>query len=243
MYKEHPAFNAPQSDAVLWRYMDFTKFVSLLEKQALFFARADKLGDPFEGSVSKLNEILGPIIYKDKISALRALARWTKESRRFTLINCWHENPHESEAMWRLYTGEKDGIAIKTDFNSFKMSFTCSEDIYIGKVSYIDYNSHFIPESNAFFPYLHKRKSFEHEREIRAIEMTIPTNNQGIDTSQDICAIGKYYNVDLSTLIQTVIVAPFAPEWFLELVKSVTTRYNFNFPVVKSTQADKPTWG
>ena len=67
--------------------------------------------------------------------------------------------------------------------------------------------------------------------------------SQGIDTSQDICDIGKYYNVDLSTLIQTVIVAPFAPEWFLELVKSVITRYNFNFPVVRFTQADKPTWG
>ena len=50
MYKEHEAFAPPPPDAVLWRYMDFTKFVSLLEKQALFFARADKLeDDPFEG--------------------------------------------------------------------------------------------------------------------------------------------------------------------------------------------------
>ena len=31
--------------------MDFTKFVSLLEKRALFFARADQLGDPFEGAI------------------------------------------------------------------------------------------------------------------------------------------------------------------------------------------------
>ena len=35
--------------------MDFTKFVSLLDKRALFFAGADTLGDPFEGSVSPIN--------------------------------------------------------------------------------------------------------------------------------------------------------------------------------------------
>ena len=119
----------------------------------------------------------------------------------------------------------------------------CSEDIYIGKVNYVDYNNHFIPENNAFFPYLHKRKDFEHEREIRAIEMAIPKGNQPLNISPDICNIGKYYEVDLLLLIKGVVVAPFAQDWFLELVRSVTTRYNFNFPVVKSTQADDPTWG
>ena len=36
----------PPADAILWRYMDFTKFVALLEMKSLFFARADKLNDP-----------------------------------------------------------------------------------------------------------------------------------------------------------------------------------------------------
>ena len=43
MYQEHPSFNPPSDNATLWRYMDFTKFVSLLDKSALFFVRADKL--------------------------------------------------------------------------------------------------------------------------------------------------------------------------------------------------------
>ena len=43
MYKESRDCKPPPDNAVLWRYMDFTKFVSLLDKQALFFARADKL--------------------------------------------------------------------------------------------------------------------------------------------------------------------------------------------------------
>ena len=244
MYKEHPVINPPSSDAILWRYIDFTKFVSLLEKQALFFARADKLGDPFEGSLTKVNEALRPELYSDiPEDDLRAITWLMKESRRFTLINCWHENIHESEAMWKLYAREKDGIAIKTNFNSFKDSFTCSENIYIGSVNYVDYNRHFIPENNTFHPYLHKRKSFEHEREIRAIQVTIPRNDRGVDLSQDICDIGKYYKINLPCLIQEVVVAPFAPDWFLELVKSITLRYNLEFPVVKSALTDHPTWG
>ena len=37
MYEESPFCNPPPDDAVLWRYMDFTKFVSVLDKKALFF--------------------------------------------------------------------------------------------------------------------------------------------------------------------------------------------------------------
>src|ERR1022692_3306148 len=42
-YTEHPEFCLPERDRTIWRYIDFTKLVSLLEKQALFFARADLL--------------------------------------------------------------------------------------------------------------------------------------------------------------------------------------------------------
>ena len=56
MYKEHPIFKSPDNEnEKIWRYTDFTKFVSLMDRQSLFFARADKLGDPFEGSRTKLN--------------------------------------------------------------------------------------------------------------------------------------------------------------------------------------------
>ena len=38
MYAEHPSFHLPTNpSAKIWRYMDFTKFVSLLETNALYF--------------------------------------------------------------------------------------------------------------------------------------------------------------------------------------------------------------
>ena len=51
MYKEMPQFIPPPVDAALWRYISFTKFVSLLAKNALFFVRADRLDDRFEGTL------------------------------------------------------------------------------------------------------------------------------------------------------------------------------------------------
>lgn len=103
---QHPVFKQPSDPAIaIWRYMDFTKFVAMLETRSLFFARADKLGDPFEGSFSRGNALLRPIIYKElyekvpaemlaKMQADRAdLAKW---QRQWTFINCWHINSEES---------------------------------------------------------------------------------------------------------------------------------------------------
>lgn len=54
MYKEHPVFQQPNNENIkIWRYMDFTKFMSLLDTKKLFFTRADKFEDPFEGSWPK----------------------------------------------------------------------------------------------------------------------------------------------------------------------------------------------
>jgi hypothetical protein len=39
----------PSDDAVIWRYMDFAKFVAMLQTESLFFNRADKFRDPLEG--------------------------------------------------------------------------------------------------------------------------------------------------------------------------------------------------
>jgi hypothetical protein len=49
MYKENELFDTPSNNSKIWRYLDFTKFIDLLDKSSLFFCRLDKLGDPFEG--------------------------------------------------------------------------------------------------------------------------------------------------------------------------------------------------
>ena len=240
MFAEHPRVNPPQDNAVLWRYMDFTKFVSLLDRRALYFSRADKLGDPFEGSLSHINRLTRPhwltqigVPEEIRDQILEEAPSILGMAPRLGVVNCWHENNYESEAMWKLYAGRQDGIAIKTTFEKLAGSLECEDEIYIGKVNYVDYGITLIPEGNFLRTLLTKRKSFEHEREIRAIAMNFPSPDQNI---------GRYFQVNLSTLIGEILVAPQTPEWFSELVNSIVTRYELQVPVRTSTLAAAPTW-
>ena len=78
---------------------------------------------------------------------------------------------------------------------------------------------------------------------MRAIMHEIPSNEHGIDLSRDICEVGMYHEVEIKTLVHEVVVSPFSPEWFSELVQSVAVRYDLAAPVRKSSLAETPVWG
>lgn len=252
MYQEHPICELPPDDATLWRYMNFTKFVSLLEKQALFFARARYLDDPFEGSLPKrnlvqldkhVNNLDWPEDQK-KVASVVAKAGYMMAKNFYMLVNCWHESHSESDFMWKLYAREK-GIAVMTSFDSLKRSFTCKTPVHIGRVQYVDYNRDLIPPDDpprsAFFsidmlrPLLHKRESFAPEREVRAIAVPSVADRPGGD-------IGDFFEVDLSILIERVFVAPYVGDGFKECVEAVAKRYGLKASVCRSALADGPTW-
>ncbi|MBI1893228.1 MAG: DUF2971 domain-containing protein [Candidatus Rokubacteria bacterium] len=166
-------------DIPIWRYMDFTKFVAMLEEKALFFARADKLGDPFEGSYARKNEELRPVVYAGlqyDPSAWATFYRWVCQ---WTMISCWHMNEHESAAMWKLYAKTNEAIAIRSTYALLRKGL--DDSVHIAVVKYIDYGTKWLPEGNAYYPFVHKRVSFAHERELRAITGTLPTNGGTLD--------------------------------------------------------------
>lgn len=247
MYKEHPVFEKPgNAEARIWRYMDFTKFVSLLDKSALFFSRADKLDDPFEGSYSKANVKLRPQMYKDKVppDVLQHLTKVHKLFLKYTVINCWHLNEYESAAMWKLYLKSNEGIAISSTFNRLKGCLESEKPIiFIGKVQYIDYEKDWLPEGNMLYPFVHKRKSFAHEQELRAVIQEFRYKEDGeIDWDKPPFDEGIYVQVNLETLIDKIYLAPTSPKWLFELVKAVTSRYKLDKEVLQSTLDDVPVY-
>ena len=230
MYKEHSAFDPPPQDCILWRYMDFTKYISLLDRQALFFARADTLDDPFEGSVTEAT----PRLPGEHTGGLVALRRAMRSN---IFVNCWHESDDESAAMWKLYAREA-GIAVRTTFSDLVKGIQTEQRIYIGRVNYIDYVMDPMPTGNAFTPFLHKRKSFEHEREVRAVS----EEWEGSKFYEELVpqGDGKYYEVDVQTLVGEVVVAPFCQDWLFELVESTTEKYGLTNRVRRSTLEKPP---
>lgn len=122
-----PGFEPPEDrNCTIWRYMNFTKFVDMLEHGGLFFTRADKLGDPFEGSWDKpfvLSESTIPAITVEGMtfpsySGQAAFRMITKTG----VVSCWHMNPYESDAMWARYGGTREAVVIKSTYQSLRAS-------------------------------------------------------------------------------------------------------------------------
>jgi len=249
MFAEQPPFQKPpDTNAPIWRYLDFSKFVDLLETQTLFFNRTDRFDDEFEGSYPQLNTLLRPMLYggETKISAhlLAKMSVTFKEWRRFMAINCWHMSNHESAAMWKLYLKGNEGISICSTYNRLVESFLpCDDTIYVGVVKYIDYDTEWMPEGSLFYPFVHKRKSFQHENELRAIICRFPIEKDGkADLSQDTIDQGINVPIAFTKLVSKVCVAPTSPGWFRRLVEVVLKKYNLEAEVVNSSLAKRPVY-
>jgi hypothetical protein len=265
MFKEHYVFKSPYNEnAAIWRYMDFPKFVDLLDDSALFFCRADKLGDPFEGSYTKplANKLPGKDdeffqFINDKEAALQMKMQSLKRESQvrqwfstFTFVNCWHLSENESAAMWRLYLKSGEGVAIKSTFNKLKDCFFFERhEINIGMVEYVDYDNYEWPLDNYFYPFLHKRKSFEHEKELRAIIAEFPRVKEieikpGVKMRTSNLSRPPFRNgikakVDLDMLINEIYLAPTSPKWQYRLIKSLLRKYKLDKEVYRSKLDDR----
>lgn len=262
------------SETVIWRFLDFTKFVSMLDSNSLYFSRIDTLQDPFEGSQTKKNmesrnnefpdsllefcKKYDPTLNKQKLLELDCIGR--SKMRKLMYVNCWHMNQYESAAMWRLYLKSDEGVAIKSTIGRLGLSMKETKNIvFAGKVKYIDYEKEIIPEKNIYLPAFHKRKSFEHENEFRAVlkhpmfeqagskltiypDIAMPDtmNPENVMWTEDrLGKPGVLVAVNLDALIEKIYVSPTAEDWFLNLVKSISARYSLNKDIVQSSLADK----
>jgi hypothetical protein len=205
--------------ATLWRFMDFTKYVAMLHRRAIFLARADELPDPFEGMFARRNHCEGSGQDSDEQHRVRRRA----------CLSCWHENEHESAAMWRIYLNSEDGVAIRSSVARLESSLaTANEDMHIGKVSYLDYARDPVPDRHRLDPFFCKRNSFDYEREVRVVWI-----------AEDVVTdTGHYVAADLEKLIDKVIVSPTAERWFAELVESVTGKYGLELDIAPSSLLD-----
>jgi hypothetical protein len=245
-------------DARIWRYVDFTKFVHMLDRKSLFFCRPDCLDDRFEGtwgsasrknieeelreSIRKGGNVVGGLEHQ-----LQGHRRNAAYMRQVVAVNCWHLNPYESAAMWKLYIYADQGIAIRSSVSKLIKSFPDDKNIliHVGMVKYIDFETDSIPSGNYLSPFLYKRKSFEHERELRAIASKaeiIETDTEFSMTvlDQPFTMPGENISVDIAMLIESIYLAPGSPDWISELVASVANHYGLSVPIVKSKLDDQP---
>lgn len=236
--------------------MDLAKYISLMKERALFFSSPRLLGDAFEGSYTRPNvendlELAKTVYGEISVSSDEEMKNWiaNRASMRYQAyhgiqnvmyVNCWHMNEHESAAMWNLYAKSGQGIAVQTTYwrlgdSLVDVDTPTNVTVSGGVVKYVDYDREFISEENALNALLHKRKSFEHEQEFRALSIYVPPHSEGKMISFD----GIHLSTDLDRLIERVYVSPGSPEWIKDVVESVTDKYGLVGKEVVTSSLDK----
>lgn len=237
MYKQSYHFHTPEENLTIWRYIDFTKFVDLLLSKQLFFARSDSFEDPFEGRIRLKDYEKTKQMFSDE-----------ELTKKFYFLNCWHINENQSDAMWKIFLSTNNGIAIKSTVGNLIKSFEeTKEDIFISKVYYrefenITFNEVLFEEQNrtmngrggSYNQFNYKRISFEHEKELRLFHIDMPIPHAIKDGIPREPLTHKKLDINLECLINEIVVAPFADDWFKDLVKQIVEKLNYNFSISKS---------
>jgi hypothetical protein len=236
-------YTGDRSDSI-WRYLDLWKFVSLLASRSLRFARADTLGDAWEGALSEatllsrparaealaaqIREATGGSSWSAE-DVIRTYANSSEQMQYRVMINSWYLGNGESAAMWKLYSSP-DGVAIRSTAGKLMKELPANvgdSAISLDPIRYVEYSLEEIPEERWNSPFLFKRRSFEHEREIRAHLL-----------HRNPAPTGLLAPVDLDALVEAVYVAPASPSWHREVVESLCRSYGLDAPVHQSAIDD-----
>jgi hypothetical protein len=225
MYHNNPNIKLTENtDTVIWKYLDLSKFLDLLLSQKLFMSRSDKFEDQYEGTFSE------PTYEEIKKLAIDnpEFINYYKTHREKIAISSWHINEYESFAMWQIFTQNSEGLAIQSTIGRLQKSLypETSFKQFIGEVNYIDYKKEYIPFDDSFFPFLFKRKSFQYEREVRVIT-DVSKNNIKLND-------GLKINVDINELIEKIYIHPKSENWYKNLVIQLVKELGFNFSIEKS---------
>jgi hypothetical protein len=256
----HPDLETPADDTVIWRYMDFAKFVQLLEHQALWLARADTFEDPLEGTFTdfelaslrassenfEIPPSLLPVGVRDAIERVSGMV----DARSCTFVSCWRMGDAESLAMWDLYGKGPGVVAIKSTVGRLRHQLEASmKDYYLAAVRYIDWanfgmlDAHIIEESGGrtrFLVSLFCRKdlSYQHEAELRVIAFDEEAFNSGAVSPNFLTSrshiVGQPIPMKLIDLVTSVVVGPRERSWIQPLLVSVLGRYGLSIQVAGS---------
>jgi hypothetical protein len=210
----------------VWRYLKFSRFVWLLQKKQLWLSRADLLGDPWEVSLAgdQLQHVIShapstplPLPKVKPETAVERAKRIIPLWRQQLFVNCWSNSDHESHALWRVYCGSPEGVAIQTTLPKLQASVG---EIPVLKVSYE------IPGSRKRTPtrlelVTKKRPMFAYEQEVRIVLST--ENDDPADSGPEVR--GQAIDWSPETNVESIRVHPEADGAFMDTVKAVVQDY------------------
>jgi hypothetical protein len=249
-------------DLTAWRYFAFSKFISLITYGALWFPKLKILKDEFEGTLPEVTETeMRQENEKQKMffntpEFHKQIDEWpsnnVRDGRELTVVNCWFLDEVESKRMWNEYVGHDEGVAVKSTVRKLaKYVYAYPDFSHMGKVKYVDHKTYMMSMYEAHQAheraFIKDSSKFSHEQELRISSMNIKTpmclNMDGRPLTREECSgknmnnfenPGLYIRVNLENLINEIVLAPNASEWFELLVKRIAEMSKFGWIVTRS---------
>lgn len=239
--------NPISPDAKIWRHMDFEKYKSLISRKSLYFARLHEFEDHFEGSFCATKILKSDFKHPNISESDKAVWKQNvEENKKYMAVNCWHLSEYESDAMWKIYAKDDKGIAIQSTYGCLCEALqNANKKLHypqqINRVKYIDHFTELFRDGGAMWMFdgvLHKYKSFEYEKELRAVLYTRSSNIE----SHEWLNLTKGVPIQLeniSVFIKKVIISPYSQKRFYESLKSVSEKYGLANKIIRSELTEK----
>lgn len=220
--------NNIKEDDCLFRYISLAQIISMIENRKLFLRKVKLWDDPWEAPDDQLPLIRddGKQIYSESLITSSTVGQcWTYEK--------------DSDAMWRIYSGDRQGIMIETTVKNFTSvdnlrQASLSKVIYYNNSNYINRRKEVASNRSYSFAgdMALKREAFKHENEVRLLVCLQAYPNE-IDNIWDIPVVG--FGIEPEHFIKSITFDPRADDWFVETMKKYCFSKNLNCPIEKST--------
>ena len=246
------------------RYMPLSRFLSLLELQAMWFSRLGALWDKHECTNPKgprgflLKAMKENPSLKDSPTPLgvpfKDLLRISDNGnsgdgfRQGGLVSCWFIGKIEAEKMWTKYGDNGKGVAVRSTVKKLSTSFQIPGDYtkvsQVGRVQYVDFeifDPGHLGHDQAYVSLLKNEKQFKDESEVRIVTLNFPHSGTLLPdgslpsgTAFSPEIKGMHIKCNLRELIQSVIVGPNTDWNFQMLMKRIVSRFGLIVNVERS---------
>lgn len=201
----------------IYRYLNIKQFISMLENNKTYLTRIIDWEDTWEAPLKRIpidSDMEEPNEYF--------------ETYDYIYGQCWSKNG-DSDAMWRIYSPNKDGIMIQTTVSRLMDSMEL-DNVLIAPVIYFSNLQEGLdelyekPYDDHLAGALLKRIAFSHEEEVRLL--TIPYDNvksKNVDV-----------DIDFNRLIEHIILDPRCEDWYLQTIIKYCERIGLTVRPTKS---------
>lgn len=142
--------------------------------------------------------------------------------------------------MWDRYAFGRQGVGIKTRYGILKNAISAPEmDKYmwvfgVGRVEYFDHLDKGLIEQlgpneavpNSLVPFMLKNRSYDYEHEVRILAVS--------NMEYDVPDVGLDFPVEPNSLIEEIVVNPYAEEWFHRVAEDIAAKYGLTAKLTRS---------